>query len=57
MNQPASRTAEIRKIAKAADGRAEKMLADLLRDLFSIEAGNVAINQDQYTLNSLNGFF
>lgn len=57
MNQPASRTAEIRKIAKAADGRAEKMLADLLRDLFSIEARNVAINQDQYSLNSLNGFF
>ncbi|WP_144578606.1 hypothetical protein [Agrobacterium sp. DE0009] len=57
MTQPASRTAEIRKIAKAADGRAEKMLADLLRDLFSIEARNVAINQDQYSLNSLNGFF
>lgn len=57
MNQPASRTAEIRKIAKASDGRAEQMLAELLRDLFKIEARNVAINHDQYSLNSLNGFF
>ena len=36
---------------------AERMLADLLRDLFMIEARNVAINHDQYSLNSLNGFF
>lgn len=57
MTQPASRTAEIRKVAKAADGRAEQMLTDLLRDLFKIDAQNVAINHDQYSLNSLNGFF
>lgn len=57
MSQPTSRTAEIRKIAKAGDGRAERLLAELLRDLFQIEAENVAINHDQYSLNSLNGFF
>lgn len=57
MNQPASRTADIRKIAKAGDGAAERLLAELLRDLFRIEARNVAINHDQYSLNSLNGFF
>lgn len=57
MSQSTSRTAEIRKIAKAGDGQAEQMLADLLRDLFKIEANNVAINHDQYSLNSLNGFF
>nr|WP_028004016.1 hypothetical protein [Sinorhizobium meliloti] len=33
------------------------MLAELLRDLFRIEVRNVAINHDQYSLNSLNGFF
>ena len=57
MTQPTSRTAEIRKIAKAGDGEAERMLAELLRDLFRIEASNVVINHDQYSLNSLNGFF
>ncbi|MCO5731495.1 hypothetical protein [Rhizobium sp. SSA_523] len=57
MTQATSRTAEIRKIAKAKDGAAERVLADLLRDLFRIEARNVAINHDQYSLNSLNGFF
>ncbi|PLU62454.1 hypothetical protein BMJ22_30085, partial [Sinorhizobium medicae] len=57
MSQPTSRTAEIRKIAKAGDGKAEQLLAELLRDLFRIEASNVAINHDQYSLNSLNGFF
>ncbi|NML76629.1 hypothetical protein HHL25_21050 [Rhizobium sp. S-51] len=57
MSQPTSRTAEIRKIAKAGDGRAERLLAELLRDLFRIDAENVTINHDQYSLNSLNGFF
>lgn len=57
MTQPTSRTAEIRRIAKSGDGQAERMLADLLRDLFTIQARNVAINHDQYSLNSLNGFF
>jgi Ser/Thr protein kinase RdoA (MazF antagonist) len=57
MTQPTSRTAEIRTLAKAGNGEAERLLADLLRDLFTIEARNVAINHDQYSLNSLNGFF
>jgi len=52
-----SRTAEIRRIARAGDGAAEAMLADLLRSLFSIAPRNVTINHDQYSLNSLNGFF
>lgn len=57
MTQFSSRTADIRAAAKHDDGRAEPMLAVLLADLFGIEARNVAINRDQYSLNSLNGFF
>jgi len=52
-----SRTAEIRQLARKGDGSAEAMLGALLRDLFSIEPRDVAINRDQYSLNSLNGFF
>jgi hypothetical protein len=52
-----SRTAAIRAAAKEGLNRAEPMLAELLRDLFAIEPRNVAINHDQYSLNSLNGFF
>ncbi len=33
------------------------MLADLLLDLFAMRASDVQINHDQYSLNSLNGFF
>lgn len=57
MNQSASRTATIRASAKRRDGSAEALLTDLLRDLFEVEAQGVAINYDQYSLNSLNGFF
>lgn len=57
MNHASSRTAEIRRIARAGDGVAEAMLAELLLDLFAIEARGIAINHDQYSLNSLNGFF
>ena len=52
-----SRTATIREQAKRRDGSAEILLADLLRDLFQLEPRNLAINYDQYSLNSLNGFF
>jgi hypothetical protein len=52
-----SKTAEIRRIARAGDGAAEAMLAELLQSLFSIALRNVTINHDQYSLNSLNGFF
>ncbi len=57
MTQFSSRTADIRAAAKHDDGRAEPLLAALLADLFQIEAQNVRINRDQYSLNSLNGFF
>jgi Ser/Thr protein kinase RdoA (MazF antagonist) len=52
-----SRTAEIRQLARKDDGSAEAMLTTLLRDLFSIAPTGVTINRDQYSLNSLNGFF
>lgn len=57
MSQFSSRTAAIRAAAKLSDGRAEPLLASLLADLFKIEAQNIVINRDQYSLNSLNGFF
>ena len=57
MAQQSSRTAEIREYAKRRDGNAEALLTDLLRDLFQVAAHNLAINHDQYSLNSLNGFF
>jgi len=57
MGQPNSRTAAIREKAKKGDGSAEALLADLLRDLFGVDARDLAINHDQYSLNSLNGFF
>ena len=57
MTQFTSRTADIRAAARRDDGSAEPLLAALLADLFGIAAHNVAINRDQYSLNSLNGFF
>ena len=57
MSTAPSRTAEIRRLAGARDGVAEAMLVELLRGLFSIEPQNLVINHDQYSLNSLNGFF
>ncbi|MBB3236975.1 hypothetical protein [Phyllobacterium endophyticum] len=57
MNEKTSRTAEIRRIARVEQSRAERMLADLLLDLFAMPASDLRINYDQYSLNSLNGFF
>ncbi len=57
MSQSHSRTAEIRAVARSDSAMAQQMLADLLRDLFHIAPRDVAINYDQYSLNSLNGFF
>ncbi len=57
MSIATSRTAEIRRLAGAGDGAAEAMLVTLLRDLFAVEATGLTINRDQYSLNSLNGFF
>ncbi len=52
-----SRTAEIREVARTDSARAEAMLSALLADLFGIEVRDLRINHDQYSLNSLNGFF
>ena len=52
-----SRTAEIRRLAASEESAAEAALAALFADLFGLAAEGVAINRDQYSLNSLNGFF
>jgi hypothetical protein len=52
-----SRTAEIRRLAKVDEAGAKHLLADLLLELFAIDAQGIAFNHDQYSLNSLNGFF
>lgn len=52
-----SRTAEIRAVAATDPSRAEAMLAAFLGETFAITATDVRINHDQYSLNSLNGFF
>ncbi|WP_045392104.1 hypothetical protein [Falsirhodobacter sp. alg1] len=52
-----SRTAEIRAVALQDPARAETMLTAFLNDLFAIRTEGMKINADQYSLNSLNGFF
>lgn len=52
-----SRTAEIRRLAASDERAAEAALSVLFADLFDLSAEGVAINRDQYSLNSLNGFF
>ena len=52
-----SRTAEIRAVAATDPTRAEGMLATFLSETFGITASGLQINHDQYSLNSLNGFF
>ncbi|MDR6953470.1 hypothetical protein J2X65_002831 [Ancylobacter sp. 3268] len=52
-----SRTAELRALAARDPKAAEAPLARLLADLFGLKAREVRINLDQYSLNSLNGFF
>lgn len=52
-----SRTAEIRRLASIDEGAATAALTALFADLFGLTAEGVAINRDQYSLNSLNGFF
>ncbi|ETA71621.1 MULTISPECIES: hypothetical protein [Mesorhizobium] len=52
-----SRTARIRALAQHDVGEAQRALAALLGDLFAMAPGNVRINVDKYSLNSLNGFF
>lgn len=52
-----SRTAEIRRLAVNDESAATAALTALFADLFGLSAEGVAINRDQYSLNSLNGFF
>ncbi len=52
-----SRTAEIRAVAVQDRAAAERMLEAFIAGLFDIPVTALAINLDQYSLNSLNGFF
>ncbi|EEW25764.1 hypothetical protein [Rhodobacter ferrooxidans] len=57
MTQAPSRTAAIRALARQDSPAAEAALTALLADLFAIAPQGLRINHDQYSLNSLNGFF
>ena len=52
-----SRTAEIRAVARQDVSRAAGMLEAFIAELFDIPVAELQINLDQYSLNSLNGFF
>ena len=53
-----SRTARLRALALAGESEAAAAgIAALLADLFDLAAEDVRLNHDQYSLNSLNGFF
>ncbi|MEZ5839970.1 MAG: hypothetical protein R3D02_05940 [Hyphomicrobiales bacterium] len=54
---PASRTAEIRRLAAVDPEAARAGLARLLADRFGLAATAIEFNVDKYSLNSLNGFF
>lgn len=57
MNAQISRTAEIRAVARNDQAAAEGMLETFTGQLFDIPVADLKINRDQYSLNSLNGFF
>ncbi|MBZ9995174.1 hypothetical protein [Mesorhizobium sp. BH1-1-4] len=57
MTATPSRTARIRALAQHDVAEAQRALSALLGDLFGMNPGNVRINVDKYSLNSLNGFF
>lgn len=57
MEAAPSRTAEIRAVASRDPARAEAMLQEFIAGLFGIPVTGLKINIDQYSLNSLNGFF
>ncbi|WP_167531356.1 MULTISPECIES: hypothetical protein [unclassified Mesorhizobium] len=57
MTPALSRTARIRALAQHDVAEAQRALTALLGDLFGMNPGNVRINVDKYSLNSLNGFF
>ncbi|WP_102225339.1 hypothetical protein [Acidimangrovimonas sediminis] len=52
-----SRTARIRALARTDRPAAEAELAAFIAELFDIPVSDLRINVDQYSLNSLNGFF
>lgn len=57
MTSQQSRTADIRAVAKNDRSRGEAMLEAFISGLFDIPVTDLKINLDQYSLNSLNGFF
>ena len=57
MTQAESRTAAIRRLVRTDEEAARELLRELLQDLFGIEARAIRLNNDRYSLNSLNGFF
>lgn len=57
MTGTSSRTAEIRTLAARDVSAAEGMLTQFIAGLFDIPVTGLRINVDQYSLNSLNGFF
>lgn len=57
MTSDISRTAEIRALARTDRPKSLQLLQALLAELFDLQAEHLAINDDPYSLNSLNGFF
>lgn len=57
MAEQESRTARIRRLARTDEEEARHLLRGLLHELFDIETRSLRFNHDQYSLNSLNGFF
>lgn len=57
MSEQQSRTARIRALAKTDEAAALAELKLFLTQTFDIEVHDLQINYDQYSLNSLNGFF
>lgn len=52
-----TRTAQIRDLVRTDETQAKIELAALLAERFQIDARAIELNKDQYSLNSLNGFF
>lgn len=57
MSEPQSRTARIRELAQSDEAAALAELKLFLVETFDISVSDLKINYDQYSLNSLNGFF
>lgn len=57
MSTQFARTGEIRAVARDDRAGAEAMLEAFIGGLFNIPVSELKINRDQYSLNSLNGFF